>query len=621
MFALKRSIAVRISVYVGVLVLLISGGLGIIAYTRSSAAVTKQVEEALIMQAQEAAEYLESRFEVQLTALETLAARPEITSMDWDRQLPVLQSEHERLGLYLAIGVVEPNGFARYTDGSSANLGDRPHIIKALQGQSVVSDLLTSRFDNRLVLMYVVPIKDNGRIVGALVGRRDGRALNDITDRLGFGDTGWSLIVSQDGTIFAHPAYEYVAEQRNLFADTGNLKDAGRAVRELGLGNTGVVRYTLDGTQRMIAYTPVPSTGWMIGVGAMEADVLGDVNSLRNFFFAVALAFLGVGIAVAIVLAKQIANPLQMVQKAIEAAADGDLTRSVDLDRDDEIGAVAKAVNRTMESIKGVLGLTSQTTAALADTSERLAAASEQISASVEEVASTTNEFSSTLDSMNTNAKVMSETVQGVARQGVEGAKAISDILQQMESLRNNTRSLAKDVTDLGSLSDEIGKIVHTISAIADQTNLLALNAAIEAARAGEHGRGFAVVADEVRKLAEESSAATTDIESLIGQIQSGITTTVNGMIEGSSEAEQALDRVNQSSEILNSILRAIEEIEEQVQKFTAGLGQVNAGGHGIASATEEQAASMQEVATSAQNLMDMGATLQELVGHFKLDS
>ncbi len=618
---MKRSIAVRISVFVGVLVLVISVGLGLFAYSRGSSAVTKQVEQALIMEAEEAVEYLESRFEVQLTALETIAARPEIISMDWALQRPILQSELERLGLYLAIGVVDPNGFAQYTDGSIANLGDRDHIIKALQGRSVVSDLLISRVDNSLVLMYAVPIKEKGRIVGVLVGRRDGTALNEITDRLGYGDNGWALILNSAGTLFAHPTREYVMNQRNLFTDTGNLAEAGAAIRALGVGNTGVAQYNLDGTRRVIGFAPVPSTGWMIGVGAMEAEVLEDVYALRSSFVVVSVAFLVIGVLVAIILGRQIANPLQQVQVVIEAAAAGDLTEVVDVSSKDEIGAVANALNKTMESIKEVLGLTSRTTSDLADTSGRLAAASQQVSASVEEVASTTNEFSGTLDSMNTNAQVMNETVQGVSRQATDGTRAISDIVRQMQILRDNTQNLANEVGSLGSLSDEIGNIVNTISAIADQTNLLALNAAIEAARAGEHGRGFAVVADEVRKLAEQSSTATTDIGSLIGQIQNGITATVSGMSEGSRQAEMALDNVNQSSEILGNILEAVEEIERQVEEFTAGLEQVNSGGHEIASATEEQAASMQEVANSAQDLMDMGTKLKELIQHFKLNN
>lgn len=619
MHKLRKGIALRIGAFVGVLVLIISAGLGILAYYRGSSAVIKQVEQALIMQAEEAVEYLETRFQVQLTALQAIAARPEISSMDWTVQRPVLQSEVDRVGLFLALGVVDLTGQARYTDGTTANLSDRDYVLRALAGKPAISDLLVSRVDNSLVLMYAVPIADNGKIVGALIGRRDGTALTEITDRLGFGERGWAIILNSDGTLFAHPNRQYVLDQRNLFTDQANLAEAGAAIKELGVGNTGVVRYNLDGTRRIVGFAPAKSTGWMIGVGAMEADVMGDVRDLRIFFALAASACLVVGVLGAVLLARQIAQPLQRVQDVIEAASLGDLTLSAEVSSKDEIGSVAQAVNRTMNSMKEMLGLITSSTANLVQTSERLAATAQEVSASVEEVASTTNAFSATLDTMNRSAQEVNEAVHGVSRQAASGTEAIANIVRQMQTLRGNTQSLARDVADLGALSGEIGNIVNTIGAIAEQTNLLALNAAIEAARAGEHGRGFAVVAEEVRKLAEEASAATKSIEQLIRQIQSGIAAIVRGMNDSSTQAETALENVNQSSEILGSILRAVEEIQREVKAFTGGLDQINSGGHEIASATEEQAASMQEVANSAQVLQTMGARLKELVEQFKI--
>ncbi len=275
----------------------------------------------------------------------------------------------------------------------------------------------------------------------------------------------------------------------------------------------------------------------------------------------------------------------------------------------------------TVENLRQAIGLVADATNELAGTSQQMAAASEEVSASIEEVASTTNQFSSALDMMNESAQSMGEKADNISKQALQGEDAIEDIVKQMNGLRDDTQHMSDDVTKLGTLSNEVGKIVDVISAIADQTNLLALNAAIEAARAGEHGRGFAVVADEVRKLAEQSSAATSEITSLINQIQGGISSTVSGMDHSTNQATHAMDSVDKSGQILRSILRAVEGIVGQVQEISAVIEQTNSGGHEIASATEEQAASIQQVSNSAQDLTDMGAKLQELVRHFKLES
>ena len=615
-----RSIALKIAVYAALLVLVICVGLGIFAYTNGSRAVIEEVEQALVMQAEQAGKYIESRFEVHLSVLETIAARPDMTTMNWQTQQAILETEIQRLPQFLALGIVSRDGTTRYDDGSTANLGDRDYVITAFNGQTAVSDLIVSRVTNSVVLMYAVPIKSNGQVVGVLIARRDGTALSDITDELGFGDHGWAYIISGDGVLYAYPEREFVMGQVNIISDTGVFSHAGQAIQELGLGKQGVIRYALDdGATRLVGLAPTPTTGWTVAVGAMEKDILTNVDELRVLLVWLSVLFVALGIVAAAFIGRQVANPLKKVQDVIEAVADGDLTKEVQVKSHDEVGMVAAAVNKTVDSMRGTMNMVSSATVDLAGTSEEMAAASQEVSASVEEVASTTNQFASTLDVMNTNAQTMRDTVQGISNQAVHGEKALEEIVDQMRELRNSTQTLAEEVGGLGSLSDQIGNIVDVISAIADQTNLLALNAAIEAARAGEHGRGFAVVADEVRTLAEQSAKATSEITSLINQIQGGISTTVTGMNDGAGRADQALKSVNESGRLLRSILEAVENTVGQVQEISSGLVEVNHSGHEIASATEEQAASMEQVASSAQNLTDMGTRLSDLVGHFKL--
>jgi len=617
-----RSIAAKISIYIAVLVLVICGILGVLAYRNGTEAVKAEVREALRLMAEEGSRYLESRFELQLAVLETVAERPEISGMNWDEQLPALRAEEGRLTQFLALGIVDKSGIAHYTDGSTANLADRAYVIDALAGKAVVSDLIVSRVNNSLVLMYAVPIRQNGQVAGVLIARGDGMMLNDIISPLGFGEQGWAYIINGEGTIYAYPDPAVVMEQASVFDPTSRFINAGRAIQEAlsESDNSVVVAYALeDGQTRLVGLAPVPSKGWRIAIGAMESDKLYHINRLRTFLFAVSATLIAAGAVAGIVFARRISHPLQEVQQAIEAVAEGDLTRDVKVRSADEVGRVAQALHVTINSMREAMGMVSSTTDELASTSQELAAASQEVSASIEQVASTTNQFSSSLDMMNTNAQQMSKNVEGISQQAADGDQAIANVVNQMGLLRDNTQSMSDEVTNLGTLSNEIGKIVDAISAIADQTNLLALNAAIEAARAGEHGRGFAVVAEEVRKLAEESADAAAEITALIGQIQNGISSTVSGMKDSARQAEEALGSVGESGRILRDILGAVEGIVEQVRHISAGIQETNAAGHEISSATEEQAASIEEIASSSQDLTAMGARLQELVGHFKL--
>jgi len=614
-----RTISAKIALFGGCLTFFICLGLGLLAYQNGSNAVMEEVEQALLLQAEEASRYIDSWVEQSYAILETIARRPEIQSMDWSLQIKVLLSEVEQLDQFLAIGVANKNGYLIYTDGSSDNVADRPHIIKALNGQNATSDPLIGRTDNTLVVNCAVPIIKNNQVVGVLVGRRDGLILSDITDRLGFGENGWASIIGQDGTVYAHPERELVLAQENVFDPSSSMSMVGEKLLELGIGNTGVIKYTQEGKTRLKGVTPISSTGWIMITGALEDDLLVNVKSFRTFLFLISTVFVIVGIGFSVILGRQITRPLVEVEKAIEAVADGDLTVNVNVKTNDEIGRVAQALNKTIRDIREIISSLADATRKLADTSREMSATTQQTSASVEEVASTANQFSATLDSMSSGAQEMSSQVNAISEQANEGREALDDVIGRIHNLRNSTQKLAVDVSELGNVSKEVGKIVNVISAIAEQTNLLALNAAIEAARAGEHGRGFAVVAEEVRKLAEQSAKATSEITQLINRIQGDIASAVSGMNSSSEQAARAVDTVDKSGKLLHKILGAMSMMNERIQEISSGLQEVNAGGHEIASATEEQAASVQQVAEYAQDLADMGIKLQKLIEHFKL--
>jgi methyl-accepting chemotaxis protein len=351
----------------------------------------------------------------------------------------------------------------------------------------------------------------------------------------------------------------------------------------------------------------------------MEADVLANMNRLRILLAAISLAFLAVSVAAAVFLGRRIADPLRTIKEVIESLANGDLTKKVQIKLQDEVGAVAEALNRTITSMREVITLVAGTTNELANTSGQMAAAAQEVTASVEEVAGTTNQFSSTLETMHTNVQSMGRDVQAVAARASSGENAVRDIVRQITELSRSIQQLADEISDLGLLSEEIGSIVNVITAIADQTNLLALNAAIEAARAGENGRGFAVVAEEVRNLAEQASTATAEIRALVQRVQKGVEAAVDGMGRGARQADEVLSNIDESGQMLHGILEAVTEMVGRMEEISSGIEQINTGGHEIATASEEQAASISEVAASAQNLTRMSDNLRTLVGRFKL--
>ncbi|NLL43098.1 MAG: methyl-accepting chemotaxis protein, partial [Firmicutes bacterium] len=317
-----------------------------------------------------------------------------------------------------------------------------------------------------------------------------------------------------------------------------------------------------------------------------------------------------------------IINSLDATQGHLSHMAEGDFSQEFSakfLQRQDEFGEVARAVEHTQTSMKNVLNEVIQASLQIASTSQELSASTEETSASIEEVASTSNEFAATVEQMNNNSQVMVKSANQILDSTQSGGQGVSEAIASTEELKEVMGEIASTVESLGRQSREIGEIVEVITGIADQTNLLALNAAIEAARAGEHGRGFAVVADEVRNLAEQSANSTTRITNLIQSIQAETERTIAGIEHGVEQAEANAQIVGQTGSLMNEIIDAVNGIMVQIDEISRGILEINSGSHEMAATTEEQSASVDSIAVSAQELSNMAERLQGLVAQFKL--
>ncbi len=361
-------------------------------------------------------------------------------------------------------------------------------------------------------------------------------------------------------------------------------------------------------------------------------------------------------------ISRVISKPMIMMTKAAEHIADGDLTiDEIKVKNRDEIGHLANSFNHMVQNLRNLIDQVRTSAEQVAASSEQLnastiqtSAATEHIATSIGQIASGTdqqvqsveetshgfNEMSKGVQQISDNAQSVYNTAIGATERAVNGNRTIQTAVKQMNSIHSSIDGLSKVITGLSEQSNQIGQIVQVISDIAAQTNLLALNAAIEAARAGEQGRGFAVVADEVRKLAEQSAGSAEQISLLIGAIQGETNKAMHSMDTATEEVSEGISLVHSAGEAFADIQNSIDDVSKQIGDVSASVQQISAATEqmvhsiemiskiaeesaastqNVSSATEEQLASMEEISTSAHSLSQMAEDLQLLISKFKI--
>jgi methyl-accepting chemotaxis protein len=416
----------------------------------------------------------------------------------------------------------------------------------------------------------------------------------------------------------------------------GKLKDASDALKAYReavaayrsaqeLSKQALERMTVQG-QRLLDLSVQLTTAQN---ARRDAD---SIQARQMLSLATALALL-FGVIAAWAITRQIVAPLRETLKVVERVASGDLSQDVKVERRDELGQLQSSIQRMTVGLRALVGGISEGVTKIASAAEQLSAVTEQTNAGVnsqksetDQVATAMHEMTATVQEVARNAEEASEAAVAADQQAREGDRVVNEAIAQIELLASEVGNSTAAMGDLKRESDKIGSVLDVIKSVAQQTNLLALNAAIEAARAGEAGRGFAVVADEVRSLAQRTQKSTEEIEQLIVGLQNGTQQVATIMDNSRSLTVSSVELTRRAGSSLENITRTVSAIQSMNQQIAAAAEQqsataeeINRSVLNVRDVSEQTSAASQETAASSVELARLGTQLQLLVGKFKV--
>jgi methyl-accepting chemotaxis protein len=353
----------------------------------------------------------------------------------------------------------------------------------------------------------------------------------------------------------------------------------------------------------------------------------------RTWQVTAALLALLLGVLAAWLITRQIIRPLQETLSAVERIASGDLSASPVITRRDELGVLQQGIQRMAGTLRQLIGGIRDGVTQIASAAEELSAVTEQTSAGVnsqkeetDQVATAMHEMTATVQEVARSAEQASLAATDADHEARAGDKVVAEAIAQIERLADEVRRSTEAMTNLQNESNKIGSVMDVIKAVAEQTNLLALNAAIEAARAGEAGRGFAVVADEVRGLAQRTQKSTEEIEGLVAGLQSGTQQVATVMLNSRNLTDSSVELTRRAGLSLESITRTVSNIQAMNQQIATAAEQQSAVAEEISRSivnvrdvSEQTATASEQTALSSAELARLGGQLQTLVSHFRV--